>query len=472
MKDLYTFDVSTKSAMETYGQVRAAYDKIFADLRIPVVASEASSGDMGGDVSHEYHMLSTAGEDEVVTCGSCGYAANMEVAEQGHLPAEMRNVDTSTHGVSTGVSTDMNTVVNVWYPLDNPNSPETGVAGRINVRSVEAAVGGGARLLFDEQERLAAALARAVSLHTLRPKGNPGEDKSRSPTQQTKPRLINLVDKRLLNPEMAGGDDVWTHRTQHWPGPVRTDSDNVVEDWDVSVRTADLNGEPLDLMAIREGSPCPRCSDGRLGVQTAIELGHTFHLGTRYSAALDATVTVPDTHLLDDAGQDARADGKPSSGAGTTVPMQMGCHGIGVSRIIGAVANRDLTGPGIPWPRAIAPYEVVVVAFPRTPDGDGERLYDLLADSGSEGTLDVVLDDRTEVSGPWRLQEAARVGYPVIVTLGARWKQGHREVALQCHRLGVEENVPYDEVRRRVHQLLLQLDAQDAGLDGGGNGDF
>jgi len=460
MKDLYTFDVSTASAMATYNQVRAAYDNIFAELGIPVVSSEASSGDMGGDISHEYHMISPAGEDEVVKCGSCGYAANIEVAQEGQSGTDMPNVDSSAAGVSTGVSNDMDTVVNVWYPLARPDSSgvlQAGTVGNVNVHNVEAAVGGGVRLQFGHEERLRAALARATELRA--PRAPAGDAAGNEPMpMRAKPRLINLVDKRLLGVESAGNHETWTNHSRHWPAPAAAKPQDVAEKWDVIMRTSDSDGNPLDLVGVQEGGPCPRCSEGQLSVETAIELGHTFHLGTRYSAALGATVMVPDARPSDDVDQARDAGSKPPAGAGTVTPMQMGCHGIGVSRIIGAVANREPGGAVIPWPRAIAPYEVVVVPFPYIASDVAEEVYDVLAAPGQSGPLDVLLDDRAELSGPWRLKDAGLVGYPVVIVIGALWKKGLREVEVQCPRLGLRENVRYDELRRHVRRLLLQLD--------------
>ncbi|MDA4133855.1 MAG: hypothetical protein OK454_12140, partial [Thaumarchaeota archaeon] len=117
MKDLYTFDYSVPRALDTYEQVRAAYARIFAELKLPVLVAQASSGDMGGDLSHEYHLPAAAGEDEVITCDACGYVTNVEVVEprRPEVLAEQQEPPLPV-SVWRGVSKDRRKLVNVWYP--------------------------------------------------------------------------------------------------------------------------------------------------------------------------------------------------------------------------------------------------------------------------------------------------------------------------------------------------------------------
>jgi prolyl-tRNA synthetase len=165
-------------------------------------------------------------------------------------------------------------------------------------------------------------------------------------------------------------------------------------------------------------------------------VGHTFHLGTRYSEPLNAVIALPDQNL--------------------SSPIQMGCHGIGVSRIIGAVAALLSDAKGLNWPRVIAPYEAIILTTPQTEEKDALEVYDAVYGERGGGNVDLVLDDRTRVSLGWKLKDADLIGYPVVVVLGRRWKE-RREVEVQCRRLGVKKDVGLSELRTEVLGLLGQL---------------
>lgn len=148
--------------------------------------------------------------------------------------------------------------------------------------------------------------------------------------------------------------------------------------------------------------------------------------------------------------------------------MQMGCHGIGISRIIGAVANHLVDAKGLNWPRVIAPYEVVIVINNSKDDkamGAGDAVYDVLAGSSDavidgssrqQSPLDVIIDDRQGLQMGWKLKDADLVGYPVIVVVGKEWTASKR-VEVQCRRLGFTELKTIPELRRCVESLLQQL---------------
>jgi prolyl-tRNA synthetase len=185
-----------------------------------------------------------------------------------------------------------------------------------------------------------------------------------------------------------------------------------------------------------------------LKVQKAIELGHTFHLGTRYSKPMEATVTVP-SGLVEN--KSTVQGNSPQSEENTQdqVPMEMGCHGIGVTRTIGAVAETLADEKGLNWPRVMAPFEIVVVPGKGLGE-DSLKIYDTL----SAATMDPVLDDR-KVSIAWKLRDADLIGYPIIVLLGKKWKEGLCEV--QCRRLGVKQDVKVMDLKGFVENLLRQL---------------
>lgn len=132
--------------------------------------------------------------------------------------------------------------------------------------------------------------------------------------------------------------------------------------------------------------------------------------------------------------------------------MQMGCHGIGISRIIGAVASLLSDSRGLNWPRVIAPFEAVVLSAAKGEEGDAVGVYDALR----KGDVDVVLDDRADKGLGWKLRDADLIGYPVVIVLGRGWRE-RGEVEVQCRRLGVKRDIRLSEVQGEVERLLAQL---------------
>jgi len=380
MKDLYTFDYSTESALRTYEEVRNAYNNLFNELRLPYLVADADSGNMGGRLSHEYHFVSPKGEDNVWSCNSCDYIANEELAEKSSQNPTSN--DESWHAF-TGISVDKKTKINVWIP--RPSSTATTKANQghecVNLHAVKKA------------------LPENIELDT-------GIESSSLPSLLQK--TTDIID--LFDPSLT------------------------FDKHDKSL--SNPQSSALNLTTIETGDPCPRCSNGKLDVQKAIEVGHTFHLGTRYSKPLNAVVALPDQNL--------------------SSPIQMGCHGIGVSRIIGAVASLLSDAKGLNWPRAIAPYEAIILTSPQTEDRDATEVYDALYGEVRNGDVDLVLDDRSGKSVGWKLKDADLIGYPVVIVLGRSWKD-RREVEVQCRRLRFKKDVRLDDLKQEVLGLLEQL---------------
>lgn len=412
MKDLYTFDYSNEAALETYEEVRKAYSRIFIqEMKLPVLVAQASSGDMGGNLSHEYHIPTALGEDHVMSCHSCGYVANEELAES--RPAAAVLVDGACHPKAWhGISKDRKTLVRVWFNSDQFSAKD------VSTHAVKQAFPDLDSGVEDPAPFWAAAI------------------KGFSAGQDSQVRVVNLFDDRLpremrSQPTLDQNDAAELRRI-----PVSNHEEGIPNPF-----------------RIREGDACPRCPDGKLKVQKAIELGHTFHLGTRYSEPLGASVSVP-ARLLPKNNSSHQAGGDGT----TMVPIQMGCHGIGISRIIGAVADHLADERGLNWPRVIAPYQVVVVFHTKDTKlaGDAADVYDQLVAGEPENHVDAIIDDRQDASLGWKLKDADLVGYPVIVVLGREWKASGR-VEVQCRRLGHKELVPLESLRSHVEGLLCEL---------------
>ncbi|KAL6887864.1 hypothetical protein GGI43DRAFT_417244 [Trichoderma evansii] len=402
MKDLYTFDLTHDSAVETYRDVAGAYSAFFSDLKLPILVAEASSGDMGGEHSHEYHLSHPIGEDTVASCNSCGYTANDEVAAARSSRQIDGAISTSNFGLWRGITKDRKTLVNAWYPKIGESHSEDSW----NIHAVKSVVPELDTSVSDAAPFWSEALQEA--------KGQNGEI-----------QLLNVIDSRLSGAFGGLQDEL--------PLLPEDLANSHIPQSSISQTPAGID---LNLLRIADGDGCPRCDTGKLEIHRALELGHTFLLGTRYSEPLEASVALPQN-------------------PGVPVPTQMGCFGIGVSRILGAVAEQLTDDKGLNWPRAIAPFEVVIIPT----SGVNEQtldFYDSLTKDGSSTTaLDVVLDDRKEAFG-WKMQDADTTGYPVVVVLGKAWREkGVCEV--QCRRLSVKENVKAEEVPQYIRTLLEQL---------------
>ena len=422
MKDLYTFDYSLSQALATYDEVRKVYAGLFDELKVPYLVAQADSGDMGGNLSHEFHFPTTQGEDYIISCTkSCGYVANEELAES---PIDKGLELGSGLEVWRGISKDQRTLVNVWYPSATPGRnlpalPDVNMhAVKAVIPDLDASIENPSLLWADSIER---SLPR---------------------------KLLNLVDGRLSN-EIRIKIESNDSEIPYWAGPEQSPGIKVE-----TISQDSTTQKPLNFLRIKDGDNCPSpdCG-GKLKVEKAIELGHTFHLGTRYSDPLKATVALPG-ELQED--RDWDAGNVTSLASSQVVPMQMGCHGIGVSRIIGAVADTLADDKGLNWPRVIAPYEVVVIPSKNDLEKVAVEVYDTLSDPlGSQYSRDVILDDRT-ASFAWKMGDADLIGYPIIVVVGRTWKtKGMCEV--QCRRLGVREEVALKDVPGFVDILLDQL---------------
>lgn len=477
MKDLYTFDTTREQALETYATVQHAYAAFFNEFGIPFYMTSASSGEMGGDLSHEVHMASEKGEDNIVLCDSCKYASNEDVAQRGLTMAQKSSMVTHeddattssteaasiepktadeqsepTYRIWTGLTSDRQILVQAFYPphVTQAQSGDEGMSWEADADP---------KVLQSFVEDLDLGIENPLQLWKQSVSKHDND-----PSYQ--PRILQIFDQRLpqaLTHNLRTVPIVALKSEDPTAFPANTTFANVTRDPRTNL--------PINIikLRIRTGDPCPQCPTGSLRVLKSVEVGHTFHLGTRYSKPLGATVasdssmTTWDRKTLRGLLEDSRSEAVP----GRTT-LQMGCHGIGVSRLLAAIASALASSHGLNWPRCIAPFEVVVMAskiFKR----DGEIVYDALT-QGYVGRdrvapIDAIWDDRDKEL-PWKLKDADLVGYPVVVVLGRSWKVG-RKVEVQCRRLGVREDVELGEVRRVVEGLLARVDAlRMAGVKG------
>ena len=466
MKDLYTFDIDEKAALDTYRKVHQAYNNFFNELKIPFAAAKASSGTIGGDISHEFHFLSVSGEDIVCICDSCSLCASSEAVERAADDLLIHNgKDLPNFDIYTAVTQNKKVLINAFYPR------------RADVSST------------DNQHYL-------IDLNVLKkvfPNVDPGienpinvwkkqgtiQGKGAAGTPQR--RIVNIFDIRLGQQfPNAINSSQWQQLPENYRSLYLLPNITVS-----NIDNDNATGRRFDLIRMQTGDKCPRCRYGKIQVKKSIEVGHTFYLGTRYSEPLGASILIP-TSVLSSRPSTATPLSSSSSSSSSSsptitttskssqkpVPIQMGCYGIGLSRLIAAVADSLIDRKGLLWPRCIAPFEVVIVAS-EGHESEALMIYDSIRgmhiepndaganvdnvfDYGFEPTVDVVLDDRKK-SVVQRLKDADLVGYPVIVVLGKEWpKSGRCEV--QCRKLGIrKEYVLREDLSAYVASLLKQL---------------
>ena len=409
MKDLYTFDWSEDLALRTYEQVTSAYSAFFDELKIPIMKAQAASGAMGGTSSHEYHLRSPRGEDEVVSCGNCGYTANVELAEAGDdlskLQAKLPDLHCDTWNEMIANEDDPGSHFSFEFFLAPhnkglvvavlPRSGKNDPLPKTNVCTMRQVYG------VDTSIRQSAAEIKQMYCDNLK-----------KHTSGPLPEIKWILEKGV-----------------GYDGPSQRDI--FVEGSHVVVRVEHSNRR---LRRIQHGDKCPNpdCRAGVLAVESCIELGHTFHLGTRYSDPLHAEVDVPEL-------QSSR------------VPYYMGCHGIGISRLIAGVADLHKDEKGFNWPRAMAPFEVALLPAKGYLEETME-VYDILTSYPRQ--IDCVVDDRKASFGS-KIIDAELIGYPVIVTVGHGWQSASRTCLIQFRRpYEGKIEVPLQELKGRIQDIL------------------
>lgn len=363
MKDAYSFHLNPESLNETYQLMHHTYCAIFDRFGLDYRAVQADSGAIGGSASHEFHVLASSGEDDIVFSTDSDYAANIEKAEavapSGTRPApaeEMKEVATPDQKTIEAVSAllGIDPTRTVKTLLVKAEADEDGNSGLV------ALVLRGDHTLNEIKAENLAGVAEPLTMATDEEIEQAVGCKAGSigPVKLNLPVIVDRSAAHLAD-FVCGANREGFHLTGvNWERDVALDR---VE----------------DLRNVVEGDPSP---DGRgtLEIRRGIEVGHIFKLGNKYSTAMNATV-------LDENGK--------------TVTMEMGCYGLGVSRVVAAAIEQNHDENGIIWPDAIAPFQVAIVTLnahksPTVAEA-GEKLYEQLRQAG----YDVLLDDRKERPG-------------------------------------------------------------------------
>jgi len=415
MKDAYSFHATVEDCRREYQVMFDAYTRIFTRCGLKFRPVEADTGAIGGTLSHEFQVLADSGEDAIVSCNSCNYAANTHKAEVKPQRLSGRSLTESAP------------------PLEKVSTP-----GKKSVAEVAEFLG----------------LAPEKFIKTLVYKAADGE------LVAVLVRGDHEINELKINSvlgceEVALADEQEIERKAGVPpgyiGPIglrlRAVADQAIQGMRGAVTGANEANAHLvevdqerdftpsafaDLRLATAGDPCPRCDHGALESHRGIEVGQIFYLGKKYSEAMGAT-------YLDAEGRER--------------PIEMGCYGIGISRLAAAAIEQNHDGNGIIWPFSIAPVPVLLLPINYKEEKSRDVIDRLYADLSNRG-IAVLLDDRDERPGV-KFKDADLIGIPLRVTVGAKGLE-RGCVEARWRRDGRTEDIPVAEAASRIESLVRE----------------
>ena len=380
MKDAYSFHANLDDCRREYENMFQTYKRIFSRLGLKFRPVEADTGAIGGSLSHEFQVLAESGEDSIVGCNGCDYAANVQKAEVKALrPAEQDIVEVSPK-LEKVVTPGKKSVADVAeflglpaakfiktlvYKIDGDELVAALVRGdhEINELKLQTALGCREVALADE-----AAVVAATGLV---------------------PGYLGPIGLQLRT--------VADFSVQGMRGAVTGANEANAHYVEVDQKRDFTPSAFADLRLAVAGDPCPRCAEGALETYRGIEVGQIFYLGTKYSEAMGAT-------YLDAEGRER--------------PIEMGCYGIGISRLVAAAIEQNNDANGIIWPMSIAPFQVLLLPI-NTKDKATQKVCDELYVELQNRGVEIILDDRDERPGV-KFKDADLVGIPLRVTVGPK----------------------------------------------------
>jgi prolyl-tRNA synthetase len=380
MKDAYSFDTTDEGAMASYKKMYDAYARIFARCGLKAFPVEADTGVIGGNYSHEFMIPADTGENEVAFCEACGYAANIEKATSGIPKTAAREIGAAVEKFATPGVVTIEALSKEPYKVAANRQIKT-LVFIADSKPIIILIRGDDQL--NETKLLAktgAVAARPATVEEIIPLlgAKPG---SLGAVMNVPADVKVYADERL-----QGANDMTTGANEdgyHFKN-VSIERDIKVTAW-------------FDLRTVSAGEPCVKCAKP-LKIRRAIEVGHVFKLGTKYSEKLNAT-------FLDE--------------AGARKPAVMGCYGIGVTRTLQAIIEQGNDKDGVIWPLSVAPYQVCITPLAVAPESEAmkfaEKFYAELTAKG----IDVILDDRDERPGV-KFKDADLAGFPIRIALGEK----------------------------------------------------
>jgi prolyl-tRNA synthetase len=390
MKDAYSFDVDEAGLQRSYNKMREAYKRIFERIGLNFITVQADSGAIGGSGSEEFMITADSGEDTLLFCPDCGYAANIEKASS--VLEEKTRTDHSA-GMIKLHTPGIKTVEELVRFTDIPPH-----------RMIKTII---FRLAFKDSVKFTAVIIRGdLEINEIKLINHFGCLEIRKATED---EILSLTGAEVgfagpfgLDPKIELiGDNSVRDTDNFLCGLNETDYHNINVRFGRDIEMP----KTFDLKLARESDICPLCKKSRLVKKMGIEVGHIFKLGTKYSEKMKAYIT----------GED-----------GNETPMLMGCYGIGTSRIISAAIEQNNDANGIIWPESISPYRVLIITVGKDPETvkKAEEIYEALLSQGHE----VLFDDR-DVSFGFKMKDADLIGIPYRIVAGKRAGEGIFEVS-------------------------------------------
>ncbi len=412
MKDAYSFDTTDELAQVSYQKMYDAYTRIFERCGLKAFPVEADTGVMGGKFSHEFMVPAETGENEVVYCEACGYAANIEKAISNIAKVEfpkgegapekfatpnLKSIESLAKAMNIPAEQQIKTLV--YIVEDKPILILLRGDHQLNEAKLVATVGTATFRAATADEVFGALKAYPGSL------GGVGVTEFSIYADET---------LRGANGMVTGANENGFHFRN-----VSIERDIQVKRW-------------ADLRSVKIGEPCAKCS-APLKIRRAIEVGHVFKLGTKYTSALNAV-------FVDESGKQQ--------------PSFMGCYGIGVTRTMQAIIEQSNDKDGIIWPLSVAPYQVCITPLGVVKESAVMQLAEKIYAELSARKIDVILDDRDDRPGV-KFKDADLVGFPVRISIGEK-SLAKGEVELKL-RGGEMKLVKQEEIFSEVQILLSHV---------------
>ena len=413
MKDAYSFHTSYENLDNVYNEYYKAYNRIYERAGIPeVVAVASDTGMMGGTGAHEYMLLCDAGEDKIVTCSSCDYSANMDVAINSGIDDSTTNIENLEKISTPSVKTieDLEKFLNlpasnmgkavIYYRIDTDDTVIVFIRADREVNETKLR-----NYLKVDDEHLVPKTEEAgdgICYGFVGPKGLKTE------------KVVVVYDKSLENEKalVVGANEI----DFHYKG--------------FNIEREIGKVEYVDVAKIKENDKCPKCLANGLRISNGIEVGNIFKLGNKYTKAMGMT-------YLDENGK-------------ANVPV-MGCYGIGVGRLMASVLEARADNNKVNWPASIAPFDVHICPIGYGKDeavtSESDKIYNELIN----GMLDVLLDDRNKSAGV-KFADADLIGAPIRIIIGNKnLENGNVEIKVQGK--AEAEIVNKDEVRAYIENV-------------------
>ncbi|MGB4008851.1 MAG: proline--tRNA ligase [Bacillota bacterium] len=413
MKDAYSFDRDNEGLDRSYEKMYEAYCRVFSRCGVDYRVVEADAGAIGGSQNHEFMVVSEVGEDALVFCDACGYAANVERAESAKPAERVADTEKVRTGIRKISTPGMRTIEEVTGYLK--------VEPRVLLKTLVYVADGTtvAAIVRGDRDLNEAKLKRVLGCRELE-LATPEviERVSGAPVGFTGPVGLRERIKIVADWEATVVEDAVV-------GANAVDAHLVGAEYGVDY-TADIVADIRNVVA---GDACPRCGAELCGAR-GVEVGHLFKLGTKYSSALGAK-------YLDEGGVEH--------------PIIMGCYGIGITRTVASVIEEHHDDDGIIWPMSVAPYQAVVMPLNTSESAQveaAERIYSELCKHGVEA----VMDDRDERPGV-KFKDADLIGFPIRVIVGPK-HLGDGEVEVSMRRDGTVELVKIENVAVRVKEIV------------------